>query len=70
MADEIKYRREEGGFTVIVNGQPTATFRIKNWMDGLHHIPDFRPGIFPPGYRHKRSSFADTQADYYGFYEP
>ena len=63
MPDKITYGREEGGFTVYVNGKPQGTFRIKGWMNGLREMPELKPG------QGKVNPFLLTQYEYHGKWE-
>lgn len=63
MADKITYGREEGGFAVYVNGKKQSVFRIKGWMNGLHKIPEFKPG---QSVTSRSNKFYQTQFEYHG----
>jgi hypothetical protein len=63
MPEKITYGREEGGFSVWVNGKKVAVFRQKGWMNGLREMPEFKPGIG------KTNRFLITQYEYNGKWE-
>ena len=60
---KVTYGREEGGFSVWVDGKPVAIFRIKGWMNNLLKTPErtFSPGKVP--------GFAKTQFEEHGKWE-
>lgn len=60
MTPKITYGREEGGFSVHVNGVLQGIWRYKNWMGGLRKRQEVKTGSGNPNY------FLMAQCEYHG----
>jgi hypothetical protein len=59
---KIQYKREEGGFSVWIDGKPNSKWVVKGWLNNLRDYS----GIQHTSPRSEGNRFLKTQIEYHG----